>query len=155
MTGPKFKPKSNMKRDYYNVPGIKSIGWIYSWELPRRIDLKAIVGEEITLLSRVRELPFSGVAECRHTREKENHKYSELCELSFRSPVAPQLPTSAAIVITTIGGATYVIGSREEPAPTRSWERSTGTPEGTPASYDVKVAHRALRTMIKVNIMLG
>lgn len=136
-----------MRTEIQNIPGITKIGWLKSEFLPKRIDLKCIVGEMITIFTDIHWLDFCGAPECVLKKQKENHAYSEEVELSFLSPV--NMPKyDVAVVVESANGERFIIGSREEPKADVSVERNLGLPDGAPSAFSIKVIHKALRTLV-------
>lgn len=140
-----------MKRETFSIPGIKKIGWVRSFTLPPRVDLKAVVGERVMLMAEVNWLEFSGFPECRVTREKENHTYREITELSFVSAFDMPREKDIAIVVVDVDGEGYIIGSRENPKPVITAERNIGIPSETAKAFKVKVSHTAFKSLVPCN----
>lgn len=138
-----------MKKDIQRYPGIRKIGWLHSTMLPKRIDLRGIVGEVFTIIADITEIPFIGEAEAKVTKEKEGSSYKESAELKFRTHRPITDTRGVAFVITDMQGESYVIGSREEPSAKVRCERTTGTTAGDPDAYQITVTHEAIRTLVK------
>lgn len=141
-----------MRVHTYKIPGITKIGWIHSFLLPRRIDLRAIVGQKVVLFVKPTEIEFSKSPELSVTRKKEGGAYSESSELSFVTPTELPKLSDIAFVIEGADKEKYIIGSRELPKANIEIARTPGAPEGSPNAYTVKVTHTGLRSLIPCKI---
>lgn len=136
-----------------SFPGIVAIGWVDATAIPKRVDLRAIVGQMPTVFAVVNWVDFFGEPVCSHTRVKDGHAVSESVELSFLS--SSPLPAGRPVGVVVKGADDiysnegYLIGSAEEPYAALSFERTTGATRGEPNAYTVKVSHKAYRTFVK------
>lgn len=143
-----------MKQDIQRLPGVKEIGYIYSWELPKRIDLLAIVGSEIVIMANRRNVPFFGEPSVKLTTKKENHAYTEEAVLEFTSADIPFPLHDIAFVVRDIEDNFYIIGSKEEPGIDIEIQSSLGAPSGESKAFAVKITHKSIRALVKINSIL-
>ena len=141
-----------MRKDIQLLPGVTAIAWVSSNVLPERIDLRAMVGENIQLIAQLNEITFTGEPECKLIRQKEGHAYTEEAELSFTSAGPLKKDSDIAIVVKCANGNSYIIGSREHPMPVIESERNLGAPKGATNAFTIKVNHKALKSLIRCSV---
>ena len=137
-----------MKTSTQILPGIKAIGWIDCRHLPRRVDLSAICGMTVAVLTDVHPIPFFDEPTCECKTKKDGAGYEDTATLKFLT--SKQLPRGAALgfVVTDVNGNSYLIGSREHPLPIVEPTRQTGIPSGDAAGYEYEIKHVSIRSMV-------
>lgn len=140
-----------MRTNIVNLPGVVSIGWIYSFLLPKRVDLRAVVNEEIFIFADVNFIQFFGEPELTLKKSKENYNYFEEASLSFITATTLPKHENIAFIVRLVDGSCRLIGSAEQPGASVEYEFNAGNTSGQSRIYNYKVSHKALRTCIKVS----
>lgn len=130
------------------LPGIKAIGWIDCRYLPRHVDLTAICGAMVPVLTDVHPIPFFGEPTCECQTRREGAGMEDTATLKFLT--GTRLPRNAALgfVVTDVSGRNYLVGSFEHPRPVVECRRITGQPSGDAAGYAYEVKHVSIKTMV-------
>ena len=137
-----------MKSSVQILPGIKKIGWLYCSRLPERVDLAALAGLKVALLTDLNDITFFGTPDCRCSMDKENNGFFQTASLKFKSCESLPATEKIAFVVTDVNDSSFLIGSAEMPMPAVRVERVTGETTGDPAGFLYDVTHKALRSMI-------
>ncbi len=136
-----------MKISTQILPGIKFIGWIDCRCLPRRVDLSAICGQPVAILTDIHPIHFWGTPACECKSKKDGGGYEDTATLKFVT--TEKLPATAlGFVVTDVNDRSFLIGSLENPRPVVEWDLSVSTPSGGPAGYAYEVKHVALKSMV-------
>ena len=130
------------------LPGIKAIGWVDCRHLPRRVDLSAICGMSVAVLTDIHPIEFFDEPQCECKTKKDGAGYEDTATLKFLT--SQKLPRSASLgfVVTDVNGQSYLIGSLEAPHPTVEPTRQTGIPSGDAAGYEYEIKHVSIRSMV-------
>ena len=130
------------------LPGIKAIGWIDCRHLPRRVDLSAICGMPVAILTDIHPIEFFGDPECECKTSKEGGGYQDIATLKFLT--GSELPRSSTlgIVVTDVNGNSFLLGSKEQPLPVVEPTRKLGTPSGDPAGFSYEIKHVSIKSMV-------
>lgn len=130
------------------LPGIKAIGWVDCRHLPRRVDLSAICGMTVAVLTDIHPIPFFDEPTCECQHKKDGAGYQDTATLKFLT--GKELPRSATLgfVVTDVNGNTFLIGSLEAPRPQVECSRLTGSPSGDAAGFEYEVKHVSIKTMV-------
>lgn len=130
------------------LPGIKAIGWIDCRHLPRRVDLSAICGMSVAILTEIHPITFFGTPTCECKTTKNGRGQEDTATLKFISDSRlPSIP-SIGFVITDVNGNSRLIGSLETPHPIVESTLRTGTPQGDAAGYEFEIKHVAIKSMV-------
>lgn len=127
---------------------MKSIGWIDCRQLPRRVDLSAICGQAVAILTEIHPIDFFGVPTCECRTQKDSAGYRDTAALKFLS--AKRLPSEPAMgfVVTDVNDRSWLIGSLEAPRPVVECTQLAGSPSGDSAGFQYEISHVALKSMI-------
>lgn len=130
------------------LPGIKAIGWVDCRHLPRRVDLSAICGMTVAVLTDVHPIPFFDEPTCECKTKKDGAGYEDTATLKFLT--SQKLPRSASLgfVVTDVNGQSYLIGSLEAPQPQVECNQHTGIPSGDAAGYEYEIKHVSIKSMV-------
>lgn len=137
-----------MKTSIQILPGIKTVGWIDCRHLPRRVDLSAICGMPVAILTDIHPIPFFDEPTCECKTKKDGAGYEDTATLKFLTD--RKLPRSASLgfVVTDVNGNSYLLGSLEEPHPLVEYERRTGLPSGDAAGFLYEIKHVSIKSMV-------
>lgn len=137
-----------MKTSIQTLPGIKAIGWIDCRQLQQRVDLAAICGMQVVVLTEIHPIAFFDKPTCECSTKKEGGSYQDTATLRFLTD--SRIPDNGALgfVVTDVSDKSYLIGSRERPLPVVESTRKLGLPSGEAAGFAYEVRHVALRSMI-------
>lgn len=137
-----------MKTTTQILPGIKSIGWIDCRALPRRVDLSAICGMTVAILTDIHPIDFFDEPTCECKTKKDGGGYEDTATLKFLT--GSQLPLGAALgfIVTDVNDKSWLIGSLENPRPTVECEQRTGVPSGDPAGFQYEIKHVSIKSMV-------
>lgn len=137
-----------MKTSTQILPGIKAIGWIDCRHLPRRVDIMAICGMTVAILTDIHQIPFFGepTCECKTTREGAGSQ--DTATLKFLTDKELPHGTCLGFVVTDVNDKYRLIGSLEAPYPTIECGRKTGIPSGDAAGYEYEIKHVAIKAMV-------
>lgn len=130
------------------LPGIKFIGWLYSRNLPFRVDLTAVCGRPVVLMTDVHQIMFTSEPECVCKTERKGVAYQDTVTLKFRSTETLECGTGLALVVTDVEGHSWLIGSREAPGAVLEFDRNSGLPSGDAAGTAYQVTHVAIKSMV-------
>ena len=130
------------------LPGIKAIGWVDCRHLPRRVDLSAICGMTVAVLTDIHPIPFFDEPTCECQTKKDGAGYQDTATLKFLT--SEKLPRSATLgfVVTDVNGQSYLIGSLEAPQPQVECNQQTGIPSGDAAGYAYEIKHVSIKSMV-------
>ena len=130
------------------LPGIKAIGWLDCQHLPRRVDLTAICGMPLPILTDIHPIPFFDEPTCECKTKKDGAGYEDTATLKFLTD--KKLPRSASLgfVGTDVNDNSYLLGSLEKPWPNVECDSSTGIPSGDAAGYAYEIKHVSIRSMV-------
>ena len=130
------------------LPGIKAIGWLDCRALPKRVDLSAICGMPVAILTDIHPIPFFDEPTCECKTKKDGGRYEDTATLKFLT--SEQLPRSAALgfVVTDVNDKSYLLGSLEHPHPIVDCEQRTGIPSGDAAGYSYEIKHVSIKSMV-------
>ena len=130
------------------LPGIKAIGWLDCRHLPRRVDLSAICGMTVAVLTDVPPIPFFDEPTCECQTKKDGAGYQDTATLKFLT--SEKLPRSATLgfVVTDVNGNSFLLGSLEHPCPVVEPTQRTGIPSGDAAGYAYEIKHVSIRSMV-------
>lgn len=130
------------------LPGIKAIGWVDCRHLPRRVDLSAICGMTVAVLTDIHPIEFFGEPQCECKTKKDGAGYEDTATLQFLT--SQKLPRSASLgfVVTDVNGKSYLIGSLEAPQPQVECSQQTGIPSGDAAGYEYEIKHVSIKSMV-------
>lgn len=130
------------------LPGIKAIGWVDCRHLPRRVDLSAICGMSVAVLTDIHPIEFFGEPQCECKTKKDGAGYEDTATLKFLT--SQKLPRSASLgfVVTDVNGKSFLIGSLEAPHPQVECNQQTGIPSGDAAGYEYEIRHVAIKSMV-------
>lgn len=129
------------------LPGIKAIGWLDCRALPKRVDLSAICGMPVAILTDIHPIPFFDEPTCECKTKKDGGGYEDTATLKFLTNEIPRNPC-LGFVVTDVNGNSYLIGSLEAPHPTVEPTRQTGIPSGDAAGYEYEIKHVSIRSMV-------
>lgn len=129
------------------LPGIKSIGWIDCRNLPRRVDLSAICGMPVAILTDIHPIEFFDEPTCECKTKKDSGGYEDTATLKFLT--GSKLPPQAtAFIVTDVSDSSFLIGSLEKPHATAEPVQRLGVPSGDPAGYSYEIKHVAIKSMV-------
>lgn len=130
------------------LPGIKAVGWVDCRHLPRHVDLSAICGMSVAVLTDVHPIPFFNEPTCECQIKKDGAGYEDTATLKFLT--SKQLPQGVALgfIVTDVNGKSYLIGSLEHPHPIVESQQRTGIPSGDVAGYAYEIKHVAIKSMV-------
>ena len=130
------------------LPGIKAIGWVDCRHLPRRVDLSAICGVPVPILTDIHPIPFFDEPTCECQTKKDGVGYEDTATLKFLT--GSELPRSACLgfVVTDVNGNSYLLGSLEAPHPKVESEHRSGKPSGDPAGFYYEIKHVSIKSMV-------
>ena len=130
------------------LTGIKAIGWLDCRALPKRVDLSAISGMPVAILTDIHPIPFFDEPTCECKTKKDGAGYEDTATLKFLT--SQKLPRSASLgfVVTDVNGQSYLIGSLEAPQPQVECNQQTGIPSGDAAGYEYEIKHVSIRSMV-------
>ena len=135
--------------DKQQLPGIVSLGWMATSTLPDDVVSQAVSGIPPTITSHTK-VEFRGKAECQTEENFDNE--SSLDRATLRFGTVETIPTlSVAFVITTVGGASYLVGSKERPCVVKR-DHATGLPGGEPSVNTYTATFEAKKALIPCNI---
>ena len=134
------------------LPGIKAIGWVDCRHLPRRVDLSAICGMPVAILTDIHPIEFFDEPQCECKTTKEGGSYQDTASLTFLTGTALPRSASLGIVVTDVAGNSFLLGSREQPLPIIEPTIRFGTPGGDPAGFFYEIKHVALKSMVPCKI---
>ena len=108
------------------LPGIKAIGWVDCRHLPKRVDLSAICGMSVSVLTDIHPIPFFDEPTCECQHRKDGAGYQDTATLKFLTD--KELPRSATLgfVVTDVNDKSFLIGSLEAPRPQVECHQLTG-----------------------------
>ncbi len=131
-----------------NLPGIKSVSYIPTENLPADLVYQALSGCQITLNTPLSMLNTSSLPLCELEESPDNNTQIEKAKLTFST--LDSLPRSIplAFLIETVNGENYIIGTRERPYPSIKSSKSTSKPEGEPAVIRYEVTFTARKALI-------
>lgn len=129
------------------LPGIKAIYWLDSRHLPRRVDLHAIAGDAVAVLTDLYPIRFTDTPECSCVSERDNGGYVETASLTFACLDLLPIHRPLAFVVTDIAGCHWLIGAKEHPQPLLKVEALCGTPDGDHAGFRYEIKHVAVKSM--------
>lgn len=128
------------------LPGIKKIGWVDSRHLPARVDLSAICGMTVAVMTDVYPIDFFDDPECECVTKKDSAGYEDAVSLKFCTDSPLPISDFMAFVITDVNGRSFLIGSKERPAiatPTQY----IGTPAKR-AAIEYNISHVSIKSMV-------
>ena len=130
------------------LPGIKAIGWVDCRHLPKRVDLSAICGMTVAVLTDIHPIPFFDEPTCECQHRKDGAGYQDTATLKFLTD--KELPRSATLgfVVTDVNDKSFLIGSLEAPRPQVECHQLTSVPSGDAAGYSYEIKHVALKSMV-------
>ncbi len=137
-----------MKTSTQILPGIKFIGWVYSRHLPFRVDLMAVCGHMVVLMTDVHPIIFTSDPECVCKTERKGAAYQDTVTLKFRSTEHLECGIGLGFVVIDVEGNSWLIGSREAPGAVLDLDRNCGLPSGDAAGFAYQVSHVAIRSMV-------
>lgn len=116
--------------------------------MPRRVDLSAICGMPVAVLTDIHPIPFFDEPVCERKTKKDDAGYEDTVTLKFLTDM--KLPRGAVLgfVVTDVSGKSFLIGSLEAPHPIVECEQRTGIPSGDAAGYSYEVKHVSIRSMV-------
>ena len=129
------------------LPGIKFIGWVDNRNLPDRVDLMAICGMSLAVLTDIHEVQFFNEPECECIRKKDGAGYEDTATLKFSSPSFIPESNFLAFVVTDVNDQSFLIGSKEIPV-SKAPTRTTGKTSGDAAGREYEITHVAIRSMV-------
>ncbi len=137
-----------MKTSTQILPGIKAIGWLDCRHLPRRVDLSAICGMPVAILTDIHPIPFFDEPTCECKTKKDGGGYEDTATLKFLTD--RKLPCGAAFgfVVTDVNDNSFLIGSLESPCPMVECEQRTGLPSGDAAGFSYEIKHVSIKSMV-------
>lgn len=130
------------------LPGIKAIGWIDCRHLPRRVDLSAICGMTVAVLTDVHPIPFFDEPTCECKTKKDGAGYEDTATLKFLTDLRLPRNPCLGFVVTDVNGKSYLLGSLEAPHPQVESEQRCGLPSGDAAGYEYEIKHVSIRSMV-------
>lgn len=130
------------------LPGIKAIGWIDCRHLPRRVDLSAICGMTVAILTDIHPIAFFDEPTCECQTKKDGAGYQDTATLKFLTD--KKLPRSATLgfAVTDVNDNSFLVGSLEAPHPTVECDQRTGLPSGDAAGYEYEIKHVSIKSMV-------
>lgn len=131
------------------LPGIKKIYYTLCDQLQPRIDLQAIAGMKVAILSDLEEIPFFGTPECKCSTEKDKNGWNQKVSLKFRSSEVIPVDDNLAFIVGDVNDRWFVIGAKENPYPVITVEKNTGSPSGDAAGFYYEINHESLRSLIE------
>lgn len=137
-----------MKTTTQILPGIKSIGWVDSGHLQRRVDLRSICRMSVFILSDIHPIPFFDDPSCIRKSVKQGNGYEETATLKFKTNLKLPRGIRPAFVVTDVNGNSFLIGSREHALTISESEFNCGTPSGNAAGYSYEISHVSIKTMV-------
>ena len=108
-----------MKTSTQILPGIKAVGWVDCRHLPKRVDLSAICGMQVVILTDIHPIQFFDEPTCECKTKKDGAGYRS-----------------------------FLIGSLEAPRPAVECEQRSGVPSGDAAGYSYEIKHVAIKSMV-------
>ena len=136
-----------------NLPGIKTVSYLPTDNLPADLIYQALSGYQITLNSHHSTLILTNCnAVCDLEQSPDNNTPIEKAKLTFSTLDSIPTSTPLAFLIETVNGDNYVIGTRERPYPTIKSSKTTSKPEGDPAVTRYEVTFTARKALIPYKI---
>lgn len=136
-----------------NLPGIKTVSYLPTDNLPTDIIYQALSGYPTTLSTNlITPITQNGSSICELEQAPDNNTQIEKAKLTFSTLDSIPTSTPLAFLIETVNGDNYVIGTRERPYPTIKSSKSTSKPEGDPAVTRYEVTFTARKTLIPYKI---
>lgn len=130
------------------LPGIKAVGWVDCRHLPKHVDLAAICGMTVTVLTDIHPISFFDEPTCECVTTKEGGGYQDTVTLKFLA--ASGLPDFGFIgfVVTDVNDRSFLIGSLESPRLIVECEKRSGVPSGDAAGYAYEIKHVSIKSMV-------
>ena len=130
------------------LPGIKAIGWIDCRHLPRRVDLSAICGMTVAVLTDVHPIAFFDEPTCECKTKKDAAGYEDTATLKFLTDKKLPRRVCLGFVVTDVNDRSWLIGSLEHPQPQVDCNQRTGLPSGDAAGYEYEIKHVSIKAMV-------
>ena len=130
------------------LPGIKAIGWIDCRHLPRRVDLSAICGMAVAVLTDIHPIPFFDEPTCECKTKKDGAGYEDTATLKFLTDKELPHAVCTGFVVTDVNGNSFLLGSLEAPYPVVESEQCCGIPSGDAAGYAYEIKHVSIKSMV-------
>lgn len=137
-----------MKTSIQILPGIKAVGWVDCRHLPRRVDLSAICGMPVAILTDIHPIPFFDTPSCECKTKKDGAGYEDTATLKFLTDRQLPLSVPLGFVVTDVNDRSFLIGSLEVPRPAVECEHRSGVPSGDAAGYSYEIKHVAIKSMV-------
>ena len=137
-----------MRTNLQILPGIKFIGWIDCLKLPKRVDLSAICGMKVSILTEVNQIEFFDDPTCECKTRKDGGGYEDTASLSFVTAKPLPLNSHLGFIVTDVNNNSWLIGAQEAPFPVIECKHQLGTPAGDVAGYAVEVSHVSIKALV-------
>ena len=129
-----------------SLPGIFKIGFLECSNLSPQLELKAIAGVPIAILTDITDVIFSGEPTCEAVSENDNNGRIEKTSLKFFDD------RPLAFTVQCVNGKKFLVGAKERPFPILKITTDTGTTSGNVAAYSVEITHSAIKSLLPVII---
>ena len=135
-----------------NLPGIKSVSYLHTDNLPADLIYQALSGYQISITQQPTPITQNSTAICDLEQSPDNNTQIEKAKLTFSTLDSIPTSTPLAFLIETVNGENYIIGAREKPYPTIKTSKTTSKPEGDPAVTRYEVTFTARKALIPYKI---
>lgn len=135
-----------------SLPGIFKIGFLECSNLSPQLELKAIAGVPIAILTDITDVIFSGEPTCEAVSENDNNGRIEKTSLKFFTTQKIPDDRPLAFTVQCVNGKKFLVGAKERPFPILKITTDTGTTSGNVAAYSVEITHSAIKSLLPVII---
>ena len=139
-----------MIKDQISLPGIKSISYFPHYRLMRNLELRAIAGMAVAVLTQKEEIPIGKNSSCECVRESDKGSIKETATLKFESTKLLPYDIRLCFEITDVNNDRWLLGVHEPPFPTISFTKSLGSPGGDRNVYQYTIKRTGIRSLIKI-----
>ena len=117
-----------------SLPGIKSVGWIYSRDLPKDTAFRAVAGLPVPLsaMNNVQEnvISLTGDAAWEADTDTEGNAEAQTVKLSFSTTDILPVGESLSFIVVDVEDNMWLIGGWDEPGVRLSRHNVSGSPDG-------------------------
>lgn len=135
-----------------SLPGITHVYQVPCSSLLSELAYRAEAGIPIPIYRTPLAIPILGDATVELTESDDNNSQIEKVTLTFRTAQRIYTTRPSAFIVRTVEGKAYLIGSRARPYPTVKVTRTTGTPGGDAAAYEVQISLTLRKALLEVAI---
>lgn len=139
-----------MKQEQFSLPGIVKISHFPHYALMRNLELRALSGMAVAVLTQKEEIPLGKNSSCECVRERDNGSTKETATLKFET--TERLPSDARLCfeIVDANNDRWLLGVHEPPFPSISFTKTLGTPGGDRNVYQYTIKRTGIRSLIKI-----